>query len=115
MDWSNTPIRTVALGPVRKMTNTFTSEVRYSIVYTKYLVPAAYEQLIAQLTAEQTHAVKHNSHESCRRQMYARRVLDAFAKELLANDAQPFEDRIPPECFRSKVLTPIVTNSSFTK
>ena len=98
----------IELGPVRRMTNKITSEVRYTVNYTQYQLPAAYQRLIGQLAAEQSHANRHNSHESRRRQMYARRVLDAFAKELLENNAQPPEGRIPPESFRSKVLTPIL-------
>ena len=40
--------------------------------------------------------------------MYVRRVLDAFAEEILDNEAQPPAKRTPPPSFRSQVLTPIL-------
>lgn len=85
-----------------------TSQIRYTINYTEYQVPAVYQRLVGQLVAEQAHGNKHNSHESRRRLMYARKVIDAFAKEIILNSTQPPESRIPPESFRSKVLTPIL-------
>ena len=44
MDWSNTPIRTIELGPVRRMTNKITLEVRYTLSATpsiSFLLPTS--------------------------------------------------------------------------
>jgi hypothetical protein len=68
---------------------------------TTYSIPAPYHRIVSQLACEEAHAEHHNSHESYRRQAYALRVLDEFAKELLEGDP-------PTASFRSRVLTPIL-------
>jgi len=78
------------------------------VFYTPFKVPAVYHQLASQLVAEEAQGRHHNSHESCRRQMYARQVLDSFAEELLKNAAEPPETQVPPASFRSHTLTAIL-------
>jgi hypothetical protein len=65
------------------------------------LIPAAYTQVVAQLTAEARHGNVNQGHEARRRQTYARKVLDLFAEELLSYHRSE-------EDFRSFVLTPIL-------
>ena len=64
-------------------------------------IPAAYHRLVAQLTAEITHASSHSGHEALRRCSYAMEVLDAFGAELTSSRSLTSD-------FRSKVLTPIL-------
>jgi len=73
-----------------------------------YQVPAVYHRLVCQLVAEDRHGKAHNSHESRRRQMYARKVLVDFVIELQKNRAMPPEKQVPPASFRSHTLTPIL-------
>ena len=104
MDWGDTTIRTIEFGKMRKVKD----KKAYKVTYTAYEVPAVYHRLVCQLTAEEAHGQRHHSHESRRRQMYARQVLDEFAEEILQNAALPTEEQIPPTSFRSHTLTPIL-------
>lgn len=104
MDWGDTTVWTIEFGRLRKLNKKMTNKV----AYTTYEVPAVYHRLIGQLTAEEVHGQLHNSHESHRRQMYARQVLDSFAKEVLKNAARPPGKQIPPASFRSHTLTTIL-------
>jgi len=51
----------------------------FKVTLTPFEVPAVYHWLVCQLIAEERHGLQHNSHESRRRQIYARQVLAAFA------------------------------------
>ena len=104
MDWEDTTVRTVELGRLKRAKD----KKSYKVTYTSYEVPAAYHRLICQLTAEEAHGRTHNSHESRRRQMYARQVLDGLAKEILKNAAKPPAKQISPASFRSQTLTPLL-------
>jgi hypothetical protein len=104
MEWGDTTLRTIHFGRLRKAKN----KRSYTVTYTALDIPAVYHRLVGQLIAEEAQGQKHNSHESRRRQMYARQVLDAFAEELLKNAAKPLEKRVPPASFRSHTLTPIL-------
>ena len=104
MNWGDTTIQTVELGRLRKVKDKQVSRV----FYTPFKVPAVYHRLASQLVAEEAQGRRHNSHESRRRQMYARQVLDSFAEELLKNAAEPPETQVPPASFRSHTLTAIL-------
>lgn len=103
MTWKPGELRIVQLGEEHITGRTKT------IQYTDVEVPAPYDRLVSQLIAEIRYsagqnAVKNDIHESRRRQFYAKRILDAFSKEL-----KGFKDSgIPPTSFRSKILTPIL-------
>jgi len=104
MDWADTIVQTVQFGKLIRVPD----KNQYKVTHKPYEVPAVYHRLICQLTAEEDHGKRHNSHESRRRQMYARQVLDALAEEIITNQAQPPERRISPTFFRSHILTPIL-------
>jgi len=104
MDWGDTTIRTVEFGKPRKVKG----KQHHRATYTAFEVPAVYQRLAGQLITEEAHGRIHNSHESRRRWMYARLVLNSFADELLKNAAEPIEKQIPPASFRSHTLTPIL-------
>ena len=100
MNWRAGELRTVELGQWRKRRGVASQE----IYFTSYQIPAPYDRLVSQLTAEQVHADSHDSHESRRRGVYALQTLDAFGEEL-----KEFGNvRRLPATFRSKVLTPIL-------
>ena len=104
MDWDDTTIRTIEFGKLRKIKG----KNAHKVTYTAYEVPAVYHRLIRQLVAEDRHGQHHHSHESRRRQMYARQVLDNVAEEMIRNAAMPPEKQISPTSFRSHTLTPIL-------
>ena len=97
LTWDKGELRTIQFSKSKKPGRKDTRRIRYHTCE----VPAPYDRIVCQLVLEDTHAEKHNSHESVRRQTYARRVLDAFAEEVLDN-------RIPSADFRSTILTPIL-------
>ena len=104
MEWGDSTVWMIELGRVRKVKE----KMVYKVTYTSYEVPAVYHRLVGQLTNEEAHGRLHNSHESRRRQMYARRVLDIFPEKILANVAKPIEEQVPPVSFQSHTLTPIL-------
>ena len=69
--------------------------------WTLHRIRAPYDRLISQLAAELEHGEDHDTHESRRRQEYAKRVLDLFAIEV--ERYRGHEDD-----FYSKILTPIL-------
>ena len=97
MTWEKGELRTIKFSKSKKPGRKDTRRIRYHTCE----VPAPYDRIICQLVSEDDHADNHNSHESVRRQTYARRILDAFAGEVLDN-------RIPSADFRSTILTPIL-------
>jgi len=105
MDWGDNTTRTIEFGALKDLN---VSRRRRAIAFAKYEVPAVYHRLVCQLVAEDEHGQLHDSHESRRRQMYARKVLLDFAIELQRNSAIPLEDQGPPASFRSYTLTPLL-------
>ena len=104
MDWQDTTTQTIEFGKLKK--TKLNERTTWKVTYTTTCeVPAVYHRLVCQLVSEEAHGVKHNSHESRRRQMYARRVLTAFAQEI---ESQRHGEDIPPASFRSRILTPII-------
>lgn len=73
----------------------------YMMRWMERRVPVPYARLTQQLNFEDQHGLLDAGHESLRRMAYARRVLNAFGKELEAYRGD--ESR-----FRSRVLTPIL-------
>jgi len=73
----------------------------HKVKWQTYYILAPYDRIIAQLEAENECGEAYNTHESRRRQEYAKRVLDKFAQEIKSDD-------INPSTFRSAVLTPIL-------
>lgn len=67
------------------------------------LIPQGYLRLLHQFILENQHGKKNNGHEAERRQMYARRMIDAFVEEII-----PFDKHGPGADWRSKVLTPVL-------
>ena len=100
MDWEDMTIQTIEFGKLRK--ERVNERTVSRVTYTAYEVPAVYHRLVCQLVAEEAHGMRHHSHESRRRQMYARQVLNKFAEEMVKNKAQP------PTSFRSLILTTIL-------
>jgi len=100
LNWKKGEVREIKIGQWRKRWNKLSS----TLSNTTYEIPAAYHQLICQLVAEDMHAEGDNSHESCRRQTYARETLDALGDELKEYKRK----KLPPVDFRSKILTPIL-------
>ena len=100
MNWKRGELRTIELGQWRKRPNV----TAYTVSFAPYEVPAPYDRLVGQLTAEQIHANVHDTHESRRRAVYAMATLDAFGEELLEFQ----KSELPVATFRSKVLTPIL-------
>ena len=98
--WAKDELRPIQLGEYRRRNNSKSQH----IVYSGYNVPAAYHLIVCQLVAEDMHGMINNSHESHRRQAYAKATLDAFGAELKAFKSS----KAPPHTFRSKTLTPIL-------
>ena len=71
------------------------------IQFKTYRILAPYDRIISQLAAEIEHGEDHDTHESRRRQEYAKRVLDMFATEVERYKG-------PEDEFYSKILTPIL-------
>ena len=101
MDWEDTTIRTIEIAKVKRVTVN-EKQVNKVSSYITYEVPAVYHRLVCQLVAEEAHGLRHHSHKSRCRQMYARRVLAKFADEMVRNTAQP------PTSFWSLTLTTIL-------
>jgi len=100
MRWKKGEVRKIKVGQWRKRPN----KASYALSNTTYEIPAPYHQLVCQLVAEDMHGADHDSHESRRRQTYAREILNAFGDEL-----KEFKrSKLPPVDFRSRVLTPIL-------
>ena len=97
MDWMPGELREVSIESQRKRRG----KAATATVSKKYKVPAPYDRVIAQLRAEDRHGDHNQGHEALRRQSYARRVLDEFAKEISSYKGSDVS-------FRSKVLTPIL-------
>ena len=97
MNWQPGERRDVWVGKLRKLPKKPT----YRWHYTRGTIPAPYDRIICQLTAEDAHGDTDMSHESQRRQLYARQVLDEFGEEFKAYKG-------PPDDFRSHVLSPIL-------
>ena len=66
-----------------------------------HFILAPYDRIISQLAAEVKHGEDHDTHESRRRQEYAKRLLDLFAIEV-----ERYKGDAPK--FFSKVLTPLL-------
>ena len=97
MSWTHGEVRTIEVGRLIANRGKPGSKVHWK----KYQVPAPYDRIVAQLEVENECGEAHDTHESRRRQEYAKRVLDKFAAELMASDDDPSE-------FRSRILTPIL-------
>jgi hypothetical protein len=100
MAWSKGDLRDIEFGERRGRGNSSSQQP----VLSKYEIPAPYDRIVSQLIAEDIHGVGYDSHESRRRQTYAREVLDEFGAELQAMKHIQFERGQ----FRSTVLTPIL-------
>ena len=98
--WAKDELRPIELGEYKRRNHSTSQHV----IYSKYQVPAAYHLIVCQLVAEDAHGKINDSHESHRRQAYAKATLDAFGAEL--KDFRSTEES--PHTFRSKVLTPIL-------
>ena len=103
MDWQDTTVWTIKFGRLRKVK--VNERTIFKVTLTPFKVPAVYHRLVCQLISEERHGLQHNSHESRRRQMYARQVLAAFAEEI---ESKRRGEPIPPTSFRSHILTPIL-------
>jgi hypothetical protein len=99
MSWTKDELRPVTLN---RLTIAKGSETPRKTIFE---IPAAYHRIVCQLIAEIQLGVRTDQHEARRRETYARKVLDAFGKEL-----EGFTDFTKPamEKFRSAVLTPIL-------
>lgn len=96
VSWTKDELRPFRLGT--KVTRRDGSE---DITYQDHLILAPYDRVLCQLAAEDSHGDTNTSHEACRRQCYAQRVLDEFALEFTAYRGTPTD-------FRSVVLSPIL-------
>jgi hypothetical protein len=93
MSWEENELRMYGIGRhVRGLTK---------LVFKTYLVRAPYDHIISQLVAEVDHGEAHDTHESRRRQEYAKRLLDLFAIEAERYKGDPMD-------FYPKTLTPIL-------
>jgi hypothetical protein len=101
LNWQKDELRTVTLEHSQKRKGKKGS----AKILTNFQIPAAYHQLVCQLGGEIAFANTHDLHEARRRQVYARRVLDLFGKELKGLRGYPDAAMV---AFRSKVLTPIL-------
>ena len=101
MAWTEGELRAILLGKSRKQKG----KKLYRMCYKEYHIPAPYDRVVCQLVMEDLHAVDHDSHESRRRQAYAREVLDEFGKEL--KKLKDYSNAAMVK-FRSVVLTPIL-------
>ena len=97
MSWKRGELRTVEIGSSRKLVR----KKAYKTEHKTRSIPAPYDHVVCQLLAEDRHGDSHSSHESLRRQSYARRVLDRFVEELK-------QYKGPPAAFHSYVLSPIL-------
>ena len=102
MMWTKDELREVK---IRKIKYSRGKRALKQANYTEYYIPTPYDRLVSQLVLEAVHGENHDSHESRRRETYAREVLDEFAKEL-----ERLKDRSKGvmTLFRSAVLTPIL-------
>lgn len=93
MSWNKDELRTYKIG----------RQLRGSsrIVFKTYHIRAPYDRIIAQLVAEVDHGEAHDSHESRRRQEYAKRLLDLFAIEAKQYSGNKLD-------FYPKTLTPVL-------
>ena len=97
MSWELGELRTVRIGTSRKLVR----RDAHRTTYKDRKIPAPYDRIVCQLLAEDRHGNSHKSHESLRRQSYARRVLDEFVEELGAYKGEP-------AAFCSYTLSPIL-------
>ena len=97
MSWRPGELRDFEIGTRRKAPKKQT----YVWNFTKAKIPAPYDRIICQLKEEDAHGDTDMSHESQRRQSYARQVLDEFGEEFKIYKG-------PPADFRSHVLSPIL-------
>ena len=100
MSWEKGEVHEIKVGQWRKRPN----KASYALSHMTYKIPAAYHRIVCQLVAKDMHADGQGSHESLRRQTYAREILDGFGDEL----KELKHSNLPPADFRSWVLTPIL-------
>lgn len=94
--WEEGELCEIQYGKRRKQADGY-----YVPVWTSVNVPVPYARLTQQFLLEDQHGESNAGHEAYRRQVYAGKVLDAFAVELNEYDGTQ-------EAFRSSVLTPIL-------
>ena len=94
MSWENRQLRPYRMG---RLVRGHGSRIQFKT----YRILAPYDRIISQLAAEIEHGEDHDTHESRRRQEYAKRVLDMFATEVERYKG-------PEDEFYSKILTPIL-------
>jgi len=97
MEWEQDELRSVKIS-TKKKNGTGTG---HKVTTKEYKIPAPYDRVVAQLSLEDEHARYFNGHEAIRRQSYAIKVLNEFAKEITNYKG-------PAVAFRSRVLTPIL-------
>jgi hypothetical protein len=97
LSWQAGELRLFRLGTIHPAVPGFLKRTTWK----QYRILAPYDRIIAQLAAESDHGHNHASHEARRREEYANRVLDLFAKEV---------ESLPGEAvtFYPKTLTPIL-------
>lgn len=99
LNWKKGQVKEIQVGKHEKRRGK--GKKAASMVWTKREIPVIYVQLVCQLLLEDLHGETDPSHESLRRQSYARQVLDAAAKDIR-------QYKGPGAKFRSKILTPIL-------
>jgi len=97
MDWTAGQLHSITFGKSRKLHNKQAHRVKWIARH----IPIPYVRLVDQFTHEDLHGNDDSCHEALRRQSYARRMLDAFGKEL-----EEYKGREAD--FRSYVLTPVL-------
>jgi hypothetical protein len=97
ISWKKGETRSIEVGKSKKLKGRASHKTTWSL----HGVPAVYHWLVCQLVDEDQHRQNHPSHESCRCQMYARRILDLFMEEIKGRKVAPAE-------FQSVILTPIL-------
>jgi hypothetical protein len=102
MVWEKGELRIVKLGTARKRPGKQAAVVSWASCE----VPAPYDRLVYQLTAEAEHGLSNSSHEAQRRREYAMDTLDAFGAELARYNR--IREPPPAAAFRSRVLSPIL-------
>jgi len=78
MYWECGQLHPVEFAVLRKLNNRRVYQPRW----TKRMVPLPYARLAYQFHCEVAHGMKDSGHEAVRRLGYARRMLEAFGKEL---------------------------------
>jgi hypothetical protein len=99
LDWKFQELRRFEQGCL--VTNIVDGKKEKSVVWIEQVIPAPYDRIVSQLLLEDAHGKVDSAHEALRRQAFARRVLNAFDKELSKHTG----DRI---AWRPRTLTPLL-------